>query len=101
MQILQQGQARQERVLHETKPGEIQAQDGQRSYHRAGANCLGKRPLVMGDLQVPIAEKKAVKQSVVPLCQKNKYTICAAADNDASPSHRPFIKFHLCKNATS
>jgi hypothetical protein len=35
------------------------------------------------------------------LCQKNKYTICAAADNDASPSRRPFIKFYLRKNATS
>jgi hypothetical protein len=37
----------------------------------------------------------------VPLCQDNKYTICAAEDNDASPSRRPFIKFHLCKNAKS
>jgi hypothetical protein len=60
-----------------------------------------KRPLVMGDVQVPIAEKKAVEQSVVPLCQDNKYTICAAEDNNASPSRRPFIKFHLRKKATS
>jgi hypothetical protein len=37
----------------------------------------------------------------VPLCQDNKYTICAAEDKDASPSRRPFIKFHFCKNATS
>jgi hypothetical protein len=35
------------------------------------------------------------------LCQKNKYTICAAEYDDASPSRRPFIKFHLQKNATS
>jgi hypothetical protein len=55
----------------------------------------------MGDVRVPIAETKALEQSVVPLCQKNKYTICAAADNDASPSRRPFIKFHHRKNATS
>jgi hypothetical protein len=55
----------------------------------------------MGDVRVPIAKKKAVEQSGGPLCQKNKYTICAAADNDASPSRRPFIKFYLCKNATS
>jgi hypothetical protein len=55
----------------------------------------------MGDVQVPIAEKKAVEASVVPLCQKNKYTICAAEDDDASPLRRPFIKFHLQKNATS
>jgi hypothetical protein len=55
----------------------------------------------MGDVQVPITEKKAVEQSVVPLCQKNKYIICAAADNNASPLRRSFIKFHLCKNATS
>jgi hypothetical protein len=55
----------------------------------------------MGDVQVPIAKKKAVKASVVPLCQNNKYTICAAEDEDASPSGRPFIKFHLQKNATS
>jgi hypothetical protein len=43
----------------------------------------------------------AVKASVLPLCQENKYTICAAQDDDASPSRRPFIKFHLRKNATS
>jgi hypothetical protein len=55
----------------------------------------------MGDLRVPIAEKKSVEESVVPLCQDNKYTICVAEHNDASPSRRPFIKFHLCKNATS
>jgi hypothetical protein len=55
----------------------------------------------MGDVRVPIAEKKAVKESVVPLCQDNKYTICAAEDDDTSPSGRPFIKFHLRKNATS
>jgi hypothetical protein len=55
----------------------------------------------MGDVRVPIIEKKAVEQSVVPLCQNNKYTICAAEDNDAGPLRRPFIKFHLCKNATS
>jgi hypothetical protein len=35
------------------------------------------------------------------MCQNNKYTICAAQDDDASPSRRPFIKFHLRKNATS
>jgi hypothetical protein len=55
----------------------------------------------MGDVRVPITEKKSVEESVVPLCQDNKYTICAAEDNDASPSRIPFIKFHLCKNATS
>jgi hypothetical protein len=55
----------------------------------------------MGDVRVPIAEKKAVKESVVLLCQENKYTICAAEDDDASPLRRPFIKFHLRKNATS
>jgi hypothetical protein len=88
-------------VLHETEPGEIQAQDSQRSYRQAGANCLEKRPLMIRDVRVPIAEKKAVEQSVVPLCQNNKYTICAAEDNDASPLRRPFIKFHLSKNATS
>jgi hypothetical protein len=55
----------------------------------------------MGDVRVPIAEKKAVKASVMPLCQKNKYTICAAQDDNASPSRRPFIWFHLQKNATS
>jgi hypothetical protein len=55
----------------------------------------------MGDVRVPIAEKNAVKESVVPLCQANKYTICAAEDDDASPSRRPFIKFHLQKNAMS
>jgi hypothetical protein len=88
-------------VQHEAKPGEIQAEDGQRSYRQAGANCLGKRTLVMGEVRVPIAEKKAVEESVVPLCQDNKYTICAAEDDDASPSRRPFIKFHLRKNATS
>jgi hypothetical protein len=56
---------------------------------------------MMGDMRVPIAKRKAFEQSVVPLCQKNKYTICAAADNDPSPLRRPFIKFHLPKNATS
>jgi hypothetical protein len=30
-----------------------------------------------------------------------KFKICTAEDNDASPSHRPFIKFHLRKNKTS
>jgi hypothetical protein len=55
---------------------------------------------MMGEVGVPIAEKKAVKESVVPLCQDNKFTICAGQDNDASPSPRPFIEFHLCKNAT-
>jgi hypothetical protein len=54
----------------------------------------------MGDVRVPVAEKMAIKASVLPLCQENKYTICAAQDDDASPSHRPFIKFHLRKNAT-
>jgi hypothetical protein len=54
----------------------------------------------MGDVRVPIAEKKAVEESVVPLCQDNKFTICAAEENDASPSRRPIIKFHLLKNAT-
>jgi hypothetical protein len=48
-------------------------------------------------VRVPIAEKKAIEESVVPLCQKNKYTICAAEDDNASPSRRPFIKFHLKK----
>jgi hypothetical protein len=43
----------------------------------------------------------AVEASVLPLCQENKYTICAAQDDDASPSRRTFIKFHLRKNATS
>jgi hypothetical protein len=55
----------------------------------------------MGDVRAPVAEKKALKASVVPLCQNKKYTICAAEDDDASPSRRPFIKFHLRKNATS
>jgi lipoprotein signal peptidase len=55
----------------------------------------------MGDVQVPIAEKKAVEVSVVPLCQKNKYTICSADDDNASPLRRPFINLHLQKNATS
>jgi hypothetical protein len=55
----------------------------------------------MGDVRLPIAEKKSVEESVVPLCQDNKYTICAEEVDDASPSRRPFIKFHLCKNATS
>jgi hypothetical protein len=55
----------------------------------------------MGDVRVPIAEKKDIEASVVPLCQKNKYTICAAEDDDASTSRRAFIKFHLRKNATS
>jgi hypothetical protein len=97
VQILKQGWARQKRVLHKAEPGEVQAQDGQRSYRQAAANCFGKQSLVMGDVQVPIAEKKAVEESVVPLCQDNKYTICAAEDDDASPSRRPFIKFHLQK----
>jgi hypothetical protein len=72
-------------------------------YKMVSAVTVKQEPTVsgMGDVQVPIAEKKAVKQSVVPLCQDNKYTICAAEDNDASPSCRPFIKFHICKNATS
>jgi hypothetical protein len=55
----------------------------------------------MGDVQVPVAEKMSVKASVLPWCQNNKYTICAAQDVDASPLRRPFIKFHLWKNATS
>jgi hypothetical protein len=55
----------------------------------------------MGDVRVPIDKKKSVKESVVPLCQDNIFTICAVEDNDASPSRRPSIKFHLCKNATS
>ena len=56
---------------------------------------------MMGDVRVPVTEKMAVEASVLPLCQENKYTICAAQDDDASPSRRPFIKFHLLKNATS
>jgi hypothetical protein len=88
-------------VLHEAEPGEIQTQDGQRGHRREGANGLGKRALVMGDVRVPVAEKMAVEASVLPLCQENKYTICAAQDDDASSSRRPFIKFHLRKNATS
>jgi hypothetical protein len=55
----------------------------------------------MGEVRVPVAEKMAVEASVMPLCQNNKYTICAAQDDDASPLRRPFIKFHLRKNATS
>jgi hypothetical protein len=55
----------------------------------------------MGDVQVPVTEKMAVEASVLPLCQENKYTICAAQEDDASPSRRPFIKFRLRKNATS
>jgi hypothetical protein len=55
----------------------------------------------MRDVRVPVTEKMAVEASVMPLCQNNKYTICAAQDDDARPSHRPFIKFHLRKNATS
>jgi hypothetical protein len=55
----------------------------------------------MGDVRVPVAEKMAVEASVMPLCQNNKYPICAAQDDDASPSRRPFIKFHLRKNTTS
>jgi hypothetical protein len=56
---------------------------------------------VRGDLRGPVTEKMAVEASVVPLCQDNNYTICAAQDDEASPSRRPFIKFHLLKNATS
>jgi hypothetical protein len=55
----------------------------------------------MEDVRVSIAEKKAVEESVVPLCQDNKFKICAAENNNASPSRRPFIKFNLCTNATS
>jgi hypothetical protein len=55
----------------------------------------------MGDVRFPVAEKMSVKASVLPLCQNNKYTICAAQDDNASPSRRPFIKFHLWKNAMS
>jgi hypothetical protein len=99
MQILQQGRTRGVGVLHEAEPGKIQTQDGQRGHRWEGANGLGKRALVMGD--VPVAKKMAVKASVLPLCQENKYTICAAQDDDASPSRRPFIKFHLRKNVTS
>jgi hypothetical protein len=55
----------------------------------------------MGDVRVPVTKKMAVKASILPLCQENKYTICAAQDDYASPSRRPFIKFHLRKNATS
>jgi hypothetical protein len=36
----------------------------------------------------------------MPLYQNNKYTICAAQDDDASPLRRPFIKFHLLKTPT-
>jgi hypothetical protein len=32
---------------------------------------------------------------------RNKYTICAAQDDDASHLRIPIIKFHLRKNATS
>jgi hypothetical protein len=88
-------------LIHEAEPGEIQTQDGQQGHRPEGANNLGKRALVMEDVQAPVAEKKAVEASVVPLCQDKKYTICSAEDNDASPSRRPFIKFHLRKNATS
>jgi hypothetical protein len=55
----------------------------------------------MEDVRAPVAQKKAVEASVVPLCQDKKYTICSAEDNDASPWRRLFIKFHLRKNATS
>jgi hypothetical protein len=55
----------------------------------------------MGDVRVPVAEKMAVEASVLPVCQENKYTICAAQDDDASSSSKPFIKFLLRKNATS
>jgi hypothetical protein len=54
----------------------------------------------MGDVRAPVARKIEVEASVLPLCQENKYTICAAQDDDTSPSRRPFIKFHLRKNAT-
>jgi hypothetical protein len=33
--------------------------------------------------------------------RRQKYTICAAEDKDTSPSFRPFIRYHLHKNATS
>jgi hypothetical protein len=55
----------------------------------------------MGDVQVPVAEKMSVEASVLPLCQENKYTVCAAQDDDPSPLRRSFIKFHLWKNKTS
>jgi hypothetical protein len=55
----------------------------------------------MGDVRVPVTEKMSVESSVLPLCQENKYTICAAQDDNASPSRRQFIKFDLRKNATS
>jgi hypothetical protein len=70
-------------------------------HKRVSAVAVEQEPLGMGDVRVPIAEKKTVEESVVPLCQDNKFTICGAEDNDASPSRRPFIKFHLLKNATA
>jgi hypothetical protein len=88
-------------VLYEAELGEIQTQDGQQGHRQEGANCLGKQALVMGDVRAPVAEKIDVEASVLPLCQGNKYTICATQDDDASPSRRPFIKFHLRKNAKS
>jgi hypothetical protein len=48
-----------------------------------------------------MCKKKAVEEYVVPLCQDNKFTICAAEDNGTSPLRRPVIIFTLCKNATS
>jgi hypothetical protein len=55
----------------------------------------------MGDVRATVAEKPVVEDSALLLCLDNKYTISAAEDKDASPSRRPFIKFHLRKNATS
>jgi hypothetical protein len=84
------------------KAGHVESECYTKQGHRReGANCLGIRLLVMRDVRAPVAEKMAVEASVMPLCQKNTYTICAAQDDDASPSRRPFIKFHLQKNATS
>jgi hypothetical protein len=52
-------------------------------------------------VQAPVAKNLDVKDSALIMCEKFKYTVCEAENEDASPSRRPFIKFHLRKNATS
>jgi hypothetical protein len=54
----------------------------------------------MGDVRAPVAKKLDVEESALLNCE-NKYTVCEAENEVASPSPRPFIKFHLRKNATS
>jgi hypothetical protein len=57
--------------------------------------------LVTGGVRAPVAKKDGVKSLDLLQCCENKFTVCEAENNDASPSRRPFIKFHLKKDATS